>query len=129
MVYESICPSKETSRRDYLKRIRQILLILVIISSLIGSPTNIAQAATPITFTGQELLGRPTATSITINIVPDETIEYHYQYGIAPGDYSWETSNATATGDQPHEVTLTGSIPQHPVLLPHAVPRTRGTDE
>jgi hypothetical protein len=67
--------------------------------------------ATAITFTGEELLGKPTDSSITINVVPASTMEYHYQYGTAPGSYTWQTSNATATGGEPHEVVIAGLDP------------------
>ncbi|NPV04889.1 MAG: hypothetical protein HPY67_09175 [Syntrophaceae bacterium] len=74
----------------------------------LSSAPGLLYAATPITFTGEELLGKPTNTSITVNIVPDSTIEYHYQYGTSPGVYSGQTPNQTAAAGQPHEVTLTG---------------------
>ena len=41
------------------------------------SPQLVAQ--TTITFSGQELLGKPTANSVAVNIVPNTTIVYHYQ--------------------------------------------------
>jgi uncharacterized repeat protein (TIGR02543 family) len=67
--------------------------------------------ATAISFTGEELLGKPTDTSINANIIPGATIECHYQYGTSPGSYTWQTSNATATGGQPHEVVIGGLDP------------------
>ena len=65
-----------------------------------------------------ELLGKPTDTSITINIVPASAIEYYYRYGKATGDYDWQTANVTATGGQPSEVTITGLDPAYALLLP-----------
>jgi hypothetical protein len=95
-----------------------VLTVLGLVSSLIGpmmaAPTPVQAApmrADVITFTGEELLGKPTDDSIAINIVPDTTIEYHYEYGTSPGSYSAQTSNSTATGGQPHEVTITGLDP------------------
>jgi hypothetical protein len=68
--------------------------------------------AETINFTGGELLGKPTDTSITINIVPDSTIEYYYEYGIDEGGpYAAQTSPMTAAGGQPHEIVITGLSP------------------
>jgi PhoD-like phosphatase len=64
------------------------------------------------TFAGEELLGKPTNNSITINIVPDSTIEYYYEYGTTKGGpYPYQTSPVTATGGEPHEVVITGLDP------------------
>ena len=60
------------------------------------------------TFTAGELLGKPTASSVTINIVPASTIQYRYQYGTASGTYTQQTDPVTATGGQPSEVTIQG---------------------
>ena len=40
--------------------------------------------------------------------MPATTIVYHYQYGTSPGSYSNQTADYTATGGQPHEMTITG---------------------
>ena len=68
----------------------------------------ITAQATTITFTGEELLGCPTDSSITVNIVPGSTIEYRYQYGTSSGAYSDTTSTYTATGGAPHEIVING---------------------
>jgi hypothetical protein len=94
--------------RIQLTRLGRFLLLLVFVLAFAGRPVTSVQAATTITFTGEELLGKPEDTSITVNIVPASTIEYHYQYGTAPGVYSMQTPNATATGGQPHEVAISG---------------------
>jgi hypothetical protein len=85
-------------------------MLVVLLLSLAGGPTINVKAA-EITFAGEELLARPTDTSITINIVPDETIEYYCEYGTAPGVYSAQTATATATADQPHQVVINGLDP------------------
>jgi hypothetical protein len=86
-----------------------LLAVLVLgLSSVMAPAQAAALQATVVSFAGAELLGRPTASSITINIVPNTTIEYHYQYGTAPGSYTWQTTNATATGGQPDEVVIGG---------------------
>ena len=95
---------------------QRLLLNCVVLVSMVLSflalPTQAAPLrATTISFTGEELLGKPEDTSITINIVPATTIEYHYQYGTSSGSYTGQTGNFTATGGQPHEVTITGLSP------------------
>jgi hypothetical protein len=87
------------------------LALLLSFSLATAAQTQEVQAATTITFTGEELLGKPTDSSITINIVPDSTIEYHYQYGTSSGVYTGQTPNATATGGQPHEIVISGLSP------------------
>ena len=64
-----------------------------------------------ITFTGEELIGKPTDHSIAINIVPASTIEVYYQYGTSPGVYSSLTSTGTATANAPYEITIEGLAP------------------
>jgi hypothetical protein len=73
--------------------------------------TRSARSASEITITGGELMGKPEDTSITINIVPDTTNEYHHQYGLSAGANIWSTANLTAIREQPGEVTITGLIP------------------
>lgn len=98
-----------------IQTVPRFLTLLLVLVLGVGGAMAPAQAApmpaTAITFTGEELLGKPTDTSITINIVPDTTIEYHYQYGTASGVYTGQTSNATATGGQPHDVVIGGLDP------------------
>ncbi len=92
-------------------RVGRVTFLLVFILSLFASfPANVV-AATEVTFTGGELLGKPTDTSITINIVPDALIEYYYEYGTSPGTYTHETSPLTAAGGEPHEVVISGLSP------------------
>ena len=67
--------------------------------------------ASPITFNGEELLGKPTNNSITVNIIPNAAIEYHYQYGTSQGSYGMQTFNSTAVAGQPHEIVIAGLKP------------------
>ena len=89
-------------------RLFSFFIIFSILLGAAGLPGNSVKAATSITFTAEELLGKPADDSITINILPATTIEYHYQYGLSAGANTWQTDNQTATGGQPHEVTITG---------------------
>ncbi|MFN2253564.1 MAG: InlB B-repeat-containing protein, partial [Candidatus Promineifilaceae bacterium] len=93
---------------------KQISLVTVLFSLLmILFLLNARQigAATVISFTGEELLGKPTDTSITINIIPASNIEYYYEYGTSTGGPYTSTALHTATGGQPDEVVLTGLSP------------------
>jgi hypothetical protein len=92
-------------------RFFSFLVIFSLLLSLAGVPVLHVKAAATITFTAEELLGKPENDSITINIVPASSIEYHYQYGLTPGANTWSTANVTATGGQPSEVTITGLTP------------------
>jgi len=93
---------------QFSRLISSFMLIIVLVSAMMGVSNGEVRAATPITFTAGELLGKPTDTSITINIVPASQIEYHHQYGTTSGVYPDQTINYTATGGQPHEITITG---------------------
>ena len=69
----------------------------------------ITESPGQVSFTGQELLGKPTNNSITVNIIPDENIEYYYEYGTTEGGpYTSQTSTVSATGNAPHEIVING---------------------
>ena len=105
--------SSSTSRNNVPSAVRlasigRIFIILVFFLFSWGGSVARVSAATTITFTGEELLGKPEATSITVNIIPASTIEYHYQYGTISGSYSGQTATVTATSGQPSEVVISG---------------------
>ena len=101
----------KASFRVLLAKTGRLFMLLVFLLSLIGGSVTSVKAQTA-TFTGGELLGKPTDTSITINIIPNNTIEYYYEYGTASGVYTaGQTTPVTAVGGQPHEVTITGLDP------------------
>ena len=74
-----------------------------------AQPTVAAQASGP--FLAPEMLGRPTDHSITINIVPAETLEVYVEYGTAPGAYTGRTPTVTLPSGKPTEVSLDGLQP------------------
>ncbi len=90
----------------------RLLTLAALLTSLVGpltaTPVQAAPLLQTVAFSGQELLGRPTANSILITIVPDATIEVYYEYGTSPGAYTGQTTTATATGGQAHKTTITG---------------------
>jgi len=88
------------------------MTVLIMIGLILGlQPEKAVTAQQTITFTGAEMLGRPTDTSITIKIVPASAIQYYYQYGTASGDYDWQTETVTAGAGQPSTITLSGLSP------------------
>ncbi|MDD5704079.1 MAG: metallophosphoesterase, partial [Dehalococcoidales bacterium] len=91
-------------------KLLSLLLVVVFLTSMMPLATPV-YGATSTTFTAEELLGKPTDSSITINIVPDSTIIYHYQYGTSEGNYLWQTPDVEATGGQPGEVVISGLSP------------------
>ena len=110
---EIICGkrSDETNRKsrmNYKHRLWRSSFIGLFLFVLLMGGVSVANAATTITFSGEELLGIPTDSSITINIVPDSDIVYFYEYGTSSGAYSHQTSQFSAEGGEPHEITISG---------------------
>ena len=64
-----------------------------------------------VTFTGTELLGRPTDHSITLNVVADAGIEAYVEYGTAPGSYTNKSVAVTADAGEPPEILIDGLAP------------------
>jgi len=63
------------------------------------------------TFIAKELLGRPTDHSVTVNVVPQITLEIFYQYGIEPGAYTAHTDMTRYKAGTPAEVVIDGLKP------------------
>ncbi len=104
----SLHPMRGFPARGRLNKAARTLTALLVVLSLLGGSATPIRAATTITFTAEELLGKPTDTSVTVNIVPASTIEYHYQYGTTSGALNLQTGNYTATANNPHEITISG---------------------
>jgi hypothetical protein len=60
-----------------MSRITVLFLVIVFLSSLLSIGSGV-QAT--VTFTAPELLGRPTDTSITVNVVPNRDDEIYFEY-------------------------------------------------
>lgn len=56
------------------------------------------------------VLGRPTATSITANLIPPRTMQVSYEYGLQAGVYTRQTAVQTAVGGEPLETVLEGLV-------------------
>lgn len=62
-------------------------------------------------FVATEILGRPTDVSITINVVSAVMMDLYYEYGTAPGTYTWRTESQSATANVPMETLMDGLQP------------------
>ena len=67
-------------------------------------------AAATINFTGAELIGTPTDSSVVINIIPLSNIEYYYEYGTSSGVYTQQTGYFTAGASVTSEIEITGLL-------------------
>ena len=87
--------------------IGRMFIVLVFLLSLVRGSTTSVTAATPITFTAEEFLSRPTNTSININVIPDSAIELYYEYKVSGGTYS-STPIVSAAAGAPCDVVISG---------------------
>jgi hypothetical protein len=97
--------------KRYRRRLFSFLVILSLLLGAVGSITTGVQAASTITFSAEELLARPTDTSITINVVPDESVSIYYEYGTSQGGPYSATSTGSATAGEPYNVVINGLSP------------------
>jgi hypothetical protein len=98
----------------------------LILAACFGLRTSAGPA--PVAFTNGELLGRPTDRFVTLNMMPDETIEYYFEYGDRPGTYSGRTSTARAEGGAPFEAVLSPLQPDTKYYYRTRVRRPGETD-
>ncbi|HEY6505661.1 MAG TPA: metallophosphoesterase [Chitinophagaceae bacterium] len=64
--------------------------------------------AQPVNFTGQELLNRPTNSSVAINVVADQAIDVYFEYGTQSGVYTNQTGTVSFVANDPVKVGMTG---------------------
>ena len=69
-----------------MRRIAVVLCLIALLFSLTAIGGQV-RASSGVTFTATELLGRPTDTSITVNVVPSSSGQIYFQYGTASGSY------------------------------------------
>jgi hypothetical protein len=74
------------------------------------NPSEAATSKNP-DFIASEILGRPTGTSITINVVPAVAMEITYDYGTISGTYTAHTAPQNASAGVPLETLLSGLQP------------------
>ena len=62
-------------------------------------------------FIGREILGRPTDSAITANVMPAQNSELYIKYGTTPGKYSLQTAAAPTTAAVPVNVLINNLQP------------------
>jgi hypothetical protein len=70
-----------------------------------------APTSTDPDFIAAEILGRPTNTSVTVNVVPAAQMNIFYEYGIISGTYTAQTIPQTASPGAPLETLIDGLQP------------------
>ena len=78
--------------------------LLALLALLLAASGAAARAG----FTAGELLGRPTATSVTLNVIPGAAIDAYVQYGTVPGRYAKHTATVSGTAGVPLVITFRG---------------------
>lgn len=58
--------------------------------------------------TGPELLGKPSNSSITVNVVADAALEAYFEYGTVSGVYADRTGTITSEAYIPLEAVING---------------------
>lgn len=66
----------------------------------------VAPMATNPDFMATPILGRPTDTTVTVNVVPAYAMDISYEIGTAPGEYSRQTSVQPAAAGVPLETVI-----------------------
>jgi hypothetical protein len=100
------------SRRRFLQYlVLQTPLYAWWLSNLSQPAAQSAPLGASIAFTGTELLSRPTATSVSVTMVPDANISLYYQYSKTSGGPYTNTSTTTATAGTPKTVVISGLTP------------------
>jgi hypothetical protein len=84
------------------------LYVIPTLFLLASSLTVFPLYAQTLSFPGSELLGRPTADSVTVNVVANRAIEAYFEYGSVSGVYTNHTATASAAANAPIEVTING---------------------
>jgi hypothetical protein len=95
------------------KEIRKAMLLLCLIGFLLSLSVagGEVQASDEVTFSATELLGRPTDTSITVNVVPSSVGQVYFEYGTATGVYTGQTDIFPLTSGTPAKVVIQGLVP------------------
>jgi hypothetical protein len=65
----------------------------------------------PSDFVATEIQGCPTDTSVTVNVVPAVAMNFYFEYGMATGAYTAQTTSQTATAGTPIETLIDGLRP------------------
>jgi hypothetical protein len=97
---------KENMKRGVFFRVLTLFLAVIILTTYVG--LVLSAPGDEATFTATELLGRITDSSVTVNVVAEETLEVYFQFGTQPGVYTGQTSTSTFPGNTPIEMVIGG---------------------
>ena len=84
-------------------------LVAVVLVSCVAPVLLVVVAQ--VSFSATELLGRPTDTSITVNVVPSGNGVVYFEYGTASGVYSGQTSHFALVSGTPTDVVMQNLTP------------------
>ena len=90
------------------------LMIVLLVSGAIPALVVLGggiSASAAVSFAATELLGRPTDTSVSVNVVPSSNGFVYFQYGAASGVYTNQTSPSTLTNGSPAVLVISGLVP------------------
>jgi hypothetical protein len=91
-------------------KIKRIVLFIGLFAFLIGlsaSPSKLSA----LTFTGPELLARPTDTSVTVHVVADTALQAYFEYGTTSAVYAGQTGTITSAANEPIKAVIGGLQP------------------
>jgi hypothetical protein len=86
----------------------RILLYLFIFLIFLFPISGVLHAQT---FTGPELLARPTNNSVTVHVVNTSALQVYFDYGTAPGSYAGQTGTSSAAANEPIKAVINGLQP------------------
>jgi hypothetical protein len=91
-----------------MRRSLLITLAITMVPVLLSVQAVELHAQGGVTFSGTELLGRPTDHSVTVNVLADANLEAYFEYGTTSGVYTDQTGTITSTANEPIEVVIDG---------------------
>jgi hypothetical protein len=91
-----------------IRKVTILILGIILLSSLFPLGGGLYA---DVTFSATELLGRPTDTSVTVNVVPNSSGQIYFEYGTESGVYTDQTSTDVLTSGVPYEVVISGLTP------------------
>ena len=84
-----------------------VIVFLALLLAGLAAVALPALGAAGVTFSGPEQLGRPTATSIALNVVPDAAADVYIQYGTSAKSYAKRTATVEGVAGKPLTVAIT----------------------
>jgi hypothetical protein len=76
-----------------------------------SAPSSPAPIPTDTGFPGTIVLGKPTATAMTVSLLAASALDVYIEHGAASGGYTAKTATKSIKAGVPTEITLTGLVP------------------